>query len=156
MEPFESEGGRALALSTIVVLSMVVPFVGALAGPAAGQSGSTLVVDDDGTGDHTSIQAAVDNASADGTVVVESGRYEESVTVDVPGLSLVGPNAGRPGYGNRTAEATIDGRVVIAADGVVLDGFDVSPPPAESNAEGEALRIDGGPDDVVAYLQRYV
>jgi hypothetical protein len=106
---------------------------------------STYVV-----GDGMSIQAAVDAASDGDTVHVIAGTYSETVTVDTANLTLEGPNAGTAAdSSNRGDEATIEGQVVLSADGVVLDGFDVSPPPAGSNQEGEAVRISSSPDDVV-------
>jgi hypothetical protein len=95
-----------------------------------------------------SIQDTVDNASAGATIEVESGTYDENVTVDVEDLTLVGPNAGVHGDGSRVEEATIEGRVVLSADGTTLDGFDVSPPSADSTQTSEAVRVSNTPDDV--------
>lgn len=111
-----------------------------------------ITVDDDGADAYSNIQDAI-NAANDGDVIeVEAGMYGEDVTVDKE-LTLEGPNAGTAGDGNRSSgEATIEGQVVISASGVVFDGFDVSPPPASSNSEGEALRIgsgSNGPDNVI-------
>lgn len=52
---------------------------------------STLVVDSDGSGDYSSIQHAVDNASTGQTVEVRPGVYREQVTVD-KNISLVAPD----------------------------------------------------------------
>jgi hypothetical protein len=38
--------------------------------------------------------------------------------------------------------------VIVEADGATVDGFDVSPPPATRNQEGEALRVSGGASGV--------
>jgi nitrous oxidase accessory protein NosD len=96
------------------------------------------------------IQAAIDDVDTDvGDVIeVSAGTYTETVTVNKP-LTLNGPNAGTPGAGSRSPEATIDGQVIIEASGATIDGFDVSPPPATSNPEGEAIRVSGGADNVV-------
>ncbi|WP_281194465.1 right-handed parallel beta-helix repeat-containing protein [Halorubrum sp. F4] len=97
-----------------------------------------------------SIQDAIDGASPDDTIVVESGTYKEDVTIDVEGVTLEGPNAGVAGdEGSRDDEATIDGQVVLSEDGTALDGFEVSPPSAESTQGSEAIRIGNTPADVI-------
>lgn len=96
----------------------------------------------------TTVQEGVATAAEGSTVVCSDGVYEEDVTVDTAGLNLEGPNSGVCGPDHDSDEATIEGQVVLSADGTTLDGFDVSPPPAETNAEGEAVRISNTPDDV--------
>jgi hypothetical protein len=94
------------------------------------------------------IQNAIDFADTNGlgTVEVEPGTYDESVTVDVPGLTVAGPNAGTPGDTVRGAEAVITGGsgntpgVQIAADNVTLDGLQVE------NTDTNGIRF--GPDTV--------
>jgi hypothetical protein len=117
----------------------------------AGQTllSSPIVVDDDGTEDFTSLQAALEAAGHSYTIDVEPGTYNEDVGVDVPEVVVKGPNAGIPGDGSRSSEATIEGQVVISASDATFDGLDVSPPPATSNASAEALRISNTPDNVV-------
>lgn len=96
-----------------------------------------------------SIQNAVNGASPGDTICVKSGMYQEDVFVNKENLTLKGPNAGVPGYGSRSGEATIEGRVILSADGTTLNGFDVSPPSAEKNQESEAVRASNTPNDVV-------
>ncbi|MDS0222849.1 right-handed parallel beta-helix repeat-containing protein [Haloarcula sp. S1AR25-5A] len=98
--------------------------------------------------DGDSIQAAITSASSGATICVEPGTYAEDVTVDEE-LTLDGPNSGIPGDGNRGDEATIEGRVILGADGAKLDGFDVTPPAAESNQTSEAVRASNTPNDIV-------
>jgi hypothetical protein len=70
---------------------------------AAGSATATLVVDADGSGDYTTIQAGVDAAAAGDTVEVRPGTYTESVTIDrsitltaPDGAKLLGSEAGFP------------------------------------------------------------
>jgi hypothetical protein len=82
-------------------------------------------------------------AAGEGDVVfVEPGTYggDGPVSVSTPDVTLVsteGPSG-----------ATVEAQVLAEADGVTVDGFDVSPPPATGNQNGEALRIAGGASDV--------
>ncbi|MFC7020840.1 MULTISPECIES: hypothetical protein [Haloarcula] len=99
--------------------------------------------------DGDSIQAAINSADSDDTICVEAGTYNEDITVNVSGLTLAGPNSGTPGDGDRGDEATVGGQVVLSADETVLDGFEVTPPAAESTQTSEAVRASNAPDDVV-------
>jgi nitrous oxidase accessory protein NosD len=73
------------------------------------------------------IQKAVDNASADDTIQVAAGTYNESVTIDKT-LTLEGAQAGNSGSAARQAapgsESVVTGGLVfIAAAHVTVDGF---------------------------------
>ena len=72
----------------------------------------------DGNGDHTSIQDAIDAAGSGDTIRVWEGTYTENVVVDKR-MDLVG---------NGSGETTIDGErisdvVRITADRVNISGF---------------------------------
>ncbi len=96
------------------------------------------------------IQYAIDQAAAGDTIEVEPGVYAEAIDASVAGLQLSGPNAGTAGAdAARGDEATIEGQVVLSADGVVFDGFDISPPDATDNQQAEAVRVSNTPDDVI-------
>ena len=103
---------------------------------------------DESVSDGDSIQDAIDDADTGDTICVESGSYDEDVTVDVEDLTLDGPNSGTAGYEDRDDEATVEGRVILSADGTTLDGFDVSPPAADENQESEAVRASNTLNDV--------
>jgi hypothetical protein len=79
-----------------------------------------------------------------------SGNYSETVTVDVSGLTLEGPNAGTPGDGSRNTEAAVNGQFIIDANGVMVDGFKVNPSdPGGDTTKSEAIRINGGIDNAI-------
>jgi len=85
-------------------------------------SGGTVAV-------FTGLQDAIDAASANDTIIVGAGRYEESLNVDKAGLMILGPNAGLAGYfGERQPEAVIEGtgKITVTAPGVVFDGFTIA------------------------------
>ena len=97
------------------------------------------------------IQDAVNASSSGDSICVAPGGYTETVDVNTTNVTLAAvPNAGKAGYAtNRGKESTIEGQVLLTADGVALNGFDISPPPATSNATSEAVRIDHSADNVV-------
>lgn len=97
---------------------------------------------------YDTIQEAINDANPDDEIVVSDGTYSETVTVDVEGLQLTGPNSGVDGSDSRNEEAVIEGRVLIQADNVTFDGFHVTPPAATSNPESEAILISNTPSDV--------
>ena len=108
------------------------------------QAASTLYVDGAGVcgGNSpcfTTIQAAINAASAGDTINVFKGTYVEEINID-KALTLLGPNAGiNPNTGTRVAEAVIvpdfsdpvnssfagPQIVTLAADGITFNGFTV-------------------------------
>ena len=58
----------------------------AIAGSAAA---ATIYVDDDGSGNYTTIQDAVNDAASGDTIIVNPGTYNEEITISVPDLVLV-------------------------------------------------------------------
>lgn len=111
---------RAVFLAAIMVLSVVAMGAG-FAGSAAAQENTGQVTLVDATGNETgnsfdSIQAAVNEANEDYTVVVDPGTYDESVTIDVSGVTVRAGDDARP---------EINGVVTVAASGVTVDGLTI-------------------------------
>lgn len=86
-----------------------------------------ITVDDEGDGDYTSIQDAIDNASEGDTIEVYSGIYYENVDVDKT-VNLTGVDS-ELGNGNDVGKPIIDGRgkddnvVLVKCDYVEISGF---------------------------------
>lgn len=141
---------RRTVLRTIGAVGISAGGVASLSGGvAAHPPGCDVLVDaSDSHAEADTVQGGIDVANPGETVCVVADTYDEAVTVDVEDLTLSGPNAGTPGYRPRDPEATIEGQVVVSADGATIDGFDVSPPPARSNQEAEAIRVSNAPDGV--------
>ncbi|AKB25407.1 cell surface protein [Methanosarcina sp. MTP4] len=84
---------------------------------------SLLYVDDDGTADFSSIQAAVDAASPYATIIVRNGTYTENVDVD-RALTIISESG--PEYTEVKAANPKDSVFYVTADGVNISGFSVS------------------------------
>jgi len=83
--------------------------------------GNTLYVGGNGTGNYTSIQDAIDNASDGDTVFVYNGTYYEfNITIDVS-INLIGENRD-----TTVIEGNGTGSIVnLKADGVNISGFTI-------------------------------
>jgi len=101
--------GRVLVIcATILVLS----FVGTA-------SARTWSVDDDGGGDFSGIQEAINNASVGDTIIVHSGVYYENVYVN-KSVTL-------KGIGYPVVDANGSGSAItLNADGITLEGFNAT------------------------------
>ena len=78
--------------------------------------------------DSTTIQGAIDMASAGDTIDVDAGTYNETVTID-KALTVLGVFDGvDPSSSGRGAESIISATyaVIIASNDVVFDGFEIS------------------------------
>ncbi len=119
-------------LVVVLALSM------ALVPIAAGQS--TLVVDDDGAecpgAAYASIQAAEDAAAPGDTIQVCDGTYEELVRVRTLSVTLQGEEGSLLSVDSATAGGNKGGALVVAADGVVVEGLDVERIVDDASAAG--------------------
>ncbi len=80
--------------------------------------GATIIVNKQGGGDYTSIQAAIDNANPGDTINVKPGTYNERLEID-KSIDLLGS-----GWQNTTIKGINNGDVVtISASSVNISGF---------------------------------
>ena len=79
-------------------------------------------------GTFTTIQAAINAASANYRIEVAAGTYAENLNVNKD-ITIEGPNAGIAGTGIRGPEAIVNGLVSIVADGVTLNGLTITGAP---------------------------
>ena len=107
---------RTAALVTFILLLL----------SAGAVSATTITVDDSGGADYTSIQAAINNASAGDIIEVQSGAYLENVIVNKT-LSLKG--IGMP-LVNASGSGTA---ITITSGGSTVDGFIVTGSGADWN-----------------------
>lgn len=79
---------------------------------------------------YNSLQAAIDGASQGETVYVPGGTYTEDVTITTQGLQVLGDGEG---------SVTVEGRVDIDADDVVLGGMTVD----KGDTSGKGIEVNG-------------
>lgn len=105
---------------TVVILFAVFFAFQAIVGSAAA---ATIYVDDDGPGNYTTIQAAVNDASSGDQIIVKPGTYNEYIEVDMSELTIVS-ESGNP---DDTIVQATDSLYVfnVLASGVSIKGFNI-------------------------------
>ncbi len=91
---------------------------------AGSVAAETIYVDDDGTGDFTTIQAALDSASPGDEIVVKPGTYTENV--DVTKNVTIVSESGNPADTIVQAASSSDHVFHVTADGVKISGFSLT------------------------------
>jgi len=132
----------AVWLAALMIASVTVGTV-ALAGTV--QASGNTVVNDDGPGDYTSIQDAVDDAKSGARIEVKAGTYEESI--DIPSnkenLEIIG--AGETETTIDVPESTDDYGMDVNAPGVTLKDFTLDGPnPKTGGGYGIKVRPNKG------------
>ena len=89
----EDEGSKTFLNTNHMIASALCAIIILLLLSAGAASATIITVDDSGGADYTSIQAAVDNASAGDTIKVRSGTYYEYVNINKQ-LTLQGVDTG--------------------------------------------------------------
>ena len=95
-----------------------------------------IVVNQNGSGDHTHIQQAIDNAAEGDTVLVKAGTYNETVTIG-KSIDLIGA-----GSGNTTIDGGNKGDVLrIDSDSVNVSGLTIT---GSGEADGDVgIELNG-------------
>ncbi|MEA1985577.1 MAG: hypothetical protein U9N13_08015 [Euryarchaeota archaeon] len=92
---------------------------------------ATITVDDSGGEDHTTIQAAIDNATPGDTIKVYPGTYNENVDVNKQ-VNIT--STGGAAVTNVIAALYSDHVFEVTADNVAISGFNVGGAAAYPNA----------------------
>jgi len=125
-----------------IILGIIVLFIGAGVLPATGTikiieknekamymiSNKIITVDDEGDGDYTSIQQAINKANFGDSIEVYSGTYVENIVVNKM-INLIGKDY-ELGGGSDTGKPIIDGGEVgtviqTTSDGITITGFKI-------------------------------
>ena len=104
------------------------------------EAGDTIIVDDDGTGDYTTIQAAINNAGVGDNIVVKDGTYAEQLTVNVPSISIVAASGETPVIYVSSYTVGID----VTAPDVHIEGFEIFGNSSLGSALYPAIRASSG------------
>lgn len=90
-----------------------------------GGAGRFLLV---GNGGFDTIQDAVNAAVSGDTILIAPGSYTGAVTIsaDKTGLTILGANYGVSHNGERDAESSLEGGFIVFANGVTIDGFEIT------------------------------
>ncbi|MCD6383765.1 MAG: right-handed parallel beta-helix repeat-containing protein, partial [Thermoplasmata archaeon] len=108
---------KSIVLVAVWILTATVFFVFPGAEVAPVVKGNTITVPDN----YTTIQAAIDNASAGDTVYISNGTYSEHIVIDKP-LHLLGSGVSSTTYLN----VSTGWAITISADNVTIEGIVIS------------------------------
>ena len=102
----------------LVAISLMVPIMQY----ARNVEAATIIVDDDGGQDYTSIQDAINNSNPTDIILVYAGTYHEDISLTLrEGLSVIG-NGSSTTIINGTGTGDV---VTISSNGCTLSGFEV-------------------------------
>ncbi|HOY85718.1 MAG TPA: hypothetical protein PLQ80_10545, partial [Candidatus Syntrophosphaera sp.] len=107
---------------------------------------ATLTVKQDGTGDYTVIQTAIDAANPGDTVLVHPGRYYENITLQTSDITLISleGTTGDPAFIDSTV---IDGNstnrcIEITQEGIVVRGFSLTRGATNTSGGGILISVN--------------
>jgi len=109
------------------------------------EAADTIIVDDDGTGDYTTIQAAINNAGVGDNIVVKDGTYAEQLTVNVPSIGIVAASGETPVIYVSPYSVGID----VTASDVLIQGFEIFGNGSITGGPYPTIRASAGSDGLI-------
>lgn len=106
---------------------------------------NTIIVDDDGSGDYTTIQAAINNASPGDYIIVKDGIYGDQLTINVSNLTISAASGETPTIYVGSYAVGID----VTASDVLLQGFEIFGNGALSDGPYPTIRASPGSQGLV-------
>ena len=109
------------------------------------EAADTIIVDDDGTGDYTTIQAAINNAGVGDNIVVKDGTYAEQLIVNVPSISIVAASGESPTIYISSYDVGID----VTVSDVLIEGFEIYGNGSLTGGPYPTIRASAGSDGLM-------
>jgi len=132
-----------------VILSIFITFMLCMPSITLNVIAADIIVDDDGTGDYTTISAAILASSNGDTIWVKDGSYNEQLLVD-KSVTIIADNGVRPTIYVSTYSPGID----VTASGVTIDGFKIY---GNSNSGGgPSIRASSGSNGLKVRNNQFV
>lgn len=128
---------KGATLGVVVILALAAMATLVAMAPAAVAQGDDCDRTVGDSGDNATIQGAIDAASQDETICVADGTYGEAVVIDKP-LTLLADSEAEILVNSTIAASNDDATLVIGADGVTVDGFDVTRTITDPGEAGQA------------------
>ena len=127
---------RTVLVSLFIALLLCIPNITIMVKAA------DIIVDDDGTGDYTTIQDAIDAASTGDTIWVKDGSYNEQLNVHTS-VKIIADNGAEPIIYATSYTPGID----VTANNITIEGFKIY---GNSNpGGGPTIRASSGADELV-------
>jgi parallel beta-helix repeat protein len=126
-------------LRRTVLVSLLITFLLCIPNVTMMVKATDIIVDDDGTGDYTTIQDAIDNATAGDTIWVKAGSYNEQLTVNKD-VTIIADTGATPIIYATTWVPSID----VTAVNVTIEGFKIYG--NSGSGSGPTIRASSGSD----------
>ncbi len=142
------KGKLSILLMVIFVFSLTtVSFAARGVLPKNENSEYDIVVSQAGDGDYSTIQEAIDNAEEGTTIFVKAGEYEESVSIDIDGIKLIGEGPDKVKIISSNGNSALS---ISDVNNIEVTGFTFIYEPPE-NDEGNACVFIGDSENITFY-----
>jgi len=127
-------------LKRVALISLFVAFLLCVPNVTIMVKAADIIVDDDGTGDYTTIQDAIDAASTGDTIWVKDGSYNDQLTVHTS-VKIIADNGAEPTIYATSFSPGID----VTSNQVTIEGFKIY---GSSNPGSPTIRASSGADEL--------
>lgn len=135
-----NKNGKTSYVGHHVLLTILVSFLLLMPSITIVVRATDIIVDDDGTGDYTSIQDAINAASPGDTIWVKQGSYNSALTVNLNNISILADNGAEPILYLTSYSPGID----IQSSNILIEGFKIYGNTVPSG--GPSIRVSAAAD----------